>query len=415
MQLVPDFDKDSFLEHDNVVPEDDEFKLKKASEGMKGGGLLVDEWRQANGWEPLPDDMGQVIYVPLNMAPVYLKEKEEPAVPTGEKVADTALNGAQVSSLLEIVMSVTTGQIPRETAINLIINAFMFDRATAEAILSDAGNGFVPAPLDAPAQPAPDAEPENVPEKRMKRAFLPEQKARMWLIFDKAAVKNEQHFVDNLKRYFQSQQDRVINSLTKSVKAITDNPEELLDWTEENGKLLTTMKPLWMASLKEGFEATNEMYQFGVSFDVLNPRFLDWVDKNGAEAVKNINDTTKEKLRTTLSEGITDGEGIPKLKNRVLGVMGEAKTSRAVKIARTETHNTVVSGTHETYIAAGVLKQEWLTTIDGRERDSHAAINGEVVEIDQPFSNGLMFPGDPGGDASEVVNCRCALLPVLPE
>jgi SPP1 gp7 family putative phage head morphogenesis protein len=152
-----------------------------------------------------------------------------------------------------------------------------------------------------------------------------------------------------------------------------------------------------------------------VSFDVLNPRFLDWVDKNGAEAVKNINDTTKEKLRTTLSEGITDGEGIPKLKNRVLGVMGEAKTSRAVKIARTETHNTVVSGTHETYIAAGVLKQEWLTTIDGRERDSHAAINGEVVEIDQPFSNGLIFPGDPGGDASEVVNCRCALLPVLPE
>jgi SPP1 gp7 family putative phage head morphogenesis protein len=240
----------------------------------------------------------------------------------------------------------------------------------------------------------------------------------MWLILDKAAVKNEQPFMANLKRYFQSQQDRIINGMTKSVKAEGEeipDIEDILDWKEENNKLLATLKSLWVASLKEGYEAANDTFGLGVGFDVMNPKFLDWISKYGAEKVKEINDTTKEKLQKTLTEGIADGEGIPKLKNRVLETMGEAKTSRAVKIARTETHNTVSSGTFDTYAAAGVQKKEWLTSIDGRERESHAALNGEVVNMDESFSNGLDYPGDPSGDAEEVVNCRCTLLPVLPE
>ncbi|MFA5385784.1 MAG: phage portal protein [Eubacteriales bacterium] len=408
IQLIPELDSSVIFEHDNVVPEDDEFKLKRATEGLKNGALTVNKWLQENGYDQI-GDKGEALYVPLNMAPVYLNEKEEATAPAGEKVADTALNGAQVSSLLEIVMSVTTGQIPRETAINLIMNAFMFDRVTAEAILADAGNGFVPAPLGAPVKPAPEAEPAEPPAKHVKRAFLPEQKERMWLIFDKAATKNEQAFILNLKRYFQSEQDRIVNSLEKSVKAI----DPLLDWDKEKETLFKLLTSLWMASLKDGFETTNETFGFGVSFDVVNPTFIDWISEYGAERVKGINDTTKEALRKTLAEGIDAGESIPKLKDRVLGVMGEAKTSRAEKIAKTETHNSVGKGTQETYAAAGVKKKEWLTSIDGRERESHAAINHEVVDIDKQFGNGLSFPGDPSGPPEEVVNCRCVELPVI--
>ncbi len=38
--------------------------------------------------------------------------------------------------------------------------------------------------------------------------------------------------------------------------------------------------------------------------------------------------------------------------------------------------------------------------------------NGEIKDLDEPFSNGLMYPGDPDGRAAEVVNCRCALAEV---
>lgn len=55
---------------------------------------------------------------------------------------------------------------------------------------------------------------------------------------------------------------------------------------------------------------------------------------------------------------------------------------------------------------ADVLKQ-WDATLDGRTRDSHRRVDGEIRELDEKFSNGLMFPGDPSGSAAEVVNCRC--------
>ena len=340
-QLVPEFSNENYIEHDNVVPEDEEFELKKASEGLKNGGLLVDEWRIANGWEELPNGKGQILYTPLNMMPT----------PIGDNALEVNLQPQQV----------------------------------------------------------------ELPVKEIKKKINIEHKERMWMIFDKAAVKNERHFINALKKYFQQQQNKINDQLTKAVKQATDNPDELLDWDEENNLLLIALTPLWLESFKEGYEVANSTYGLGISFDLLNPKFLKWVEEFGAEQVVNINNTTKEKLRKTLSEGITEGESIPKLRDRVSSVMIEAKTTRATKIARTETHNTVGAGTHETYKAAGIQQKEWKTTIDGRERPSHNAINGEIVGIDQAFSNGLMYPGDVSGPASEVINCRCVLLPIIPE
>ena len=56
------------------------------------------------------------------------------------------------------------------------------------------------------------------------------------------------------------------------------------------------------------------------------------------------------------------------------------------------------------------LKKEWLATLDGRTRHSHAMLDGEQVDNDKKFSNGCMFPGDPNGPSWEVYNCRCTLI-----
>lgn len=78
------------------------------------------------------------------------------AAPAGEqptKVADSALNGAQVASLVEIVSMVVSGQIPRDSAIQIIQTAFLVDAAKAEEIMASAGGSFKPpaAPAAAPA------------------------------------------------------------------------------------------------------------------------------------------------------------------------------------------------------------------------------------------------------------------------
>lgn len=62
----------------------------------------------------------------------------------GQKISDTALNGAQVTALVEVVEAVAVGRLPRESAVALIESAFLVDKSEAERILGSAGKGFVP-------------------------------------------------------------------------------------------------------------------------------------------------------------------------------------------------------------------------------------------------------------------------------
>jgi SPP1 gp7 family putative phage head morphogenesis protein len=179
--------------------------------------------------------------------------------------------------------------------------------------------------------------------------------------------------------------------------------------------LYKALELYWLSTMEDAFEYVNDLYNFDLSFDLLNERFKNHIEKYGLEQAKGINSTTKDALRKTLTEGVEAGESIPKLRQRITDVYAEVKGYRTRRIAITETHNTVSAGTFETYKGAGLEKKEWKTSIDGRERETHRKIDGEVVEIDKLFSNGLMYPGDAGGEADEVVNCRCVLLPVIPE
>lgn len=54
--------------------------------------------------------------------------------------------------------------------------------------------------------------------------------------------------------------------------------------------------------------------------------------------------------------------------------------------------------------------KQWDAALDSRTRLSHAKVDGEVKELEETFSNGLLYPGDPSGSAAEVINCRCVAL-----
>ena len=57
------------------------------------------------------------------------------------------------------------------------------------------------------------------------------------------------------------------------------------------------------------------------------------------------------------------------------------------------------------------VTRRWMSTLDGRTRASHRALDGERVGDDSKFSNGLRFPGDPTGRPEEFYNCRCTTIP----
>ena len=121
----------------------------------------------------------------------------------------------------------------------------------------------------------------------------------------------------------------------------------------------------------------------------------------------------KKKIASEISRGISTGMSYQQMA-RQLASVSNTGFNNAVRIARTEGHRIQCqSGMDACYKAkekgANVVKQ-WDATLDDRTRESHVAVDGEIREIDEPFSNGLMYPGDPRGGAAEVINCRCALL-----
>lgn len=128
----------------------------------------------------------------------------------------------------------------------------------------------------------------------------------------------------------------------------------------------------------------------------------------------------KQTITAELSRGIATGMSYGQVAQQIkLKMTGTYNTKggaygRALTIARTEGHRIQVQGGMDACNdakskGADVVKQ-WDSTLDGITRPSHRLVDGEIRELDEAFSNGLMFPGDPSGKAAEVVNCRCALL-----
>ena len=124
-------------------------------------------------------------------------------------------------------------------------------------------------------------------------------------------------------------------------------------------------------------------------------------------------DLLKKKITAQVSRSVATGISYEQTANLLAGYT-RIGYNNAVRIARTEGHRIQCSAAddaaHQAKDRGADVVKQWDATLDGLTRESHVAVDGEIRELNEPFSNGLMFPGDPAGGAAEVVNCRCAYL-----
>lgn len=129
-----------------------------------------------------------------------------------------------------------------------------------------------------------------------------------------------------------------------------------------------------------------------------------------------INRVTASQLRLTLLQGLELGEGTADLFARAEGIFAGRLGFDVERIARTEVIGASNFGSFRGMREAGAPFKEWITNLDGLQRPTHDKANGAIVEIDQTFrvgDSGLMYPGDPGGSAEEVIHCRCNMAPAF--
>jgi SPP1 gp7 family putative phage head morphogenesis protein len=195
-----------------------------------------------------------------------------------------------------------------------------------------------------------------------------------------------------------------------------------------NGKSANTLKNGLAKLYEESYYMTGYAFEktldTKLGFTLLKKELIEEVINNPFDRI-GWNNRNKDniaylvkKLKEEIANGLIQGKSYRDISKQVKDRMGIG-ASKAIRIVQTEGHRVRESARFEGMKQArnqGVeMQKRWLATLDSRTRDRHQRLDGQTVDLDERFSNGLMYPGDPSGPAKEVINCRCTQISILGE
>ena len=124
-------------------------------------------------------------------------------------------------------------------------------------------------------------------------------------------------------------------------------------------------------------------------------------------------DLLKKRVANNISRGIATADSYANIARNIANGT-KISINRTMTIARTEGGRIRNSAAYQAALEAkekgADIVLQWDSSLDGKVRESHRRVDGEIVELGEKFSNGLLYPCDPAGSAAEVINCRCAAL-----
>lgn len=126
-------------------------------------------------------------------------------------------------------------------------------------------------------------------------------------------------------------------------------------------------------------------------------------------------DALKRTISEQLTIGIATNQPYIRIAHNIRNATG-APLRRAKTIVRTEAHRIQQASQEDVRQeakakGADVVKQ-WDATLDGKTRENHARLDGQIREVNEPFNisgKKAMYPGT-FGDPAEDCNCRCVAL-----
>lgn len=195
------------------------------------------------------------------------------------------------------------------------------------------------------------------------------------------------------------------------------NVEDLLDPKEEVASIIQLLTPIYEAILKE--EGTSAAELIGAAFDDQDKRMRDALDRSIKLMAQKYNEETLKLLRDALDEGIREDATMFDLRDRVAQVEEFSGSTRAFRVANTETYRTGNFATREAYKQSGVVKKvKWYTAKDEMVCPNCGPLHGETVGIEENFfDKGDTAPVGLKLDYSDTENpplhpnCRCYIRP----
>jgi len=232
------------------------------------------------------------------------------------------------------------------------------------------------------------------------------------------------------KRTFQRQvlaaenrhRDKVYRALNAQVNAFfayaenvgVDRALETIDTVVTERPIANVLEPLFkregMAAIRAEQNYLNatigseyKAFNWSVNWSKLISSFFYTI---GLRDVRNITETTREMLRNRIFKGVSENKTLQEIRREI--VTDQINRTRANVITRTEVITVTGYGKQSVALNAPILmRKQWATVLDGRERKTHELMNGEQRDLTERYSNGAMYPGDPDLPAKERIQCRC--------
>jgi uncharacterized protein YoaH (UPF0181 family) len=276
----------------------------------------------------------------------------------------------------------------------------------------------------------------DVDTKRMERAslFLKANGGKWWE--DRRAEEN--------KEQERAQDDMALLALALlgdigniAAKVIKSKTKDAASDRELKKRLLAALGQLedeYLAGYAETLSATVDMgYNTALKlpFDLPNQdaiealrdrnaqRRLSLLEARGLDSFANVSKSSTEGIVKLVAGGLESGKSLEEIADEIKDRYSKTEAAtRALTIARTEALTAQSVGQAaamkdlERATGEKVLKM-WVNAGDDRVRDKHE-IEGEIRKMNEKFSNGLLYPREPGGDADNIINCRCSWV-MVPE
>ena len=188
---------------------------------------------------------------------------------------------------------------------------------------------------------------------------------------------------------------------------------------------------LWVFGENYNYNAYETEIKTGVSFDIYNEDAVDKLIKEDPKLLPEWKideekdyDWNRQKVENAITQGIIQGESVDQIAERLAKELKSTNMNKMRMFARTAMTGAQNAGRQkqmEDAIAKGIdIRKQWIATLDDRTRDTHQRLDGQTVDVDEPFHVGtktgtetIRYPGDPNAAPALVYNCRCTMKSVF--
>lgn len=405
-------DEDLFFDYDDPTPEDVEFKLKVYENGLKNGWMTINEVREEENLPPV--EGGDAIYLPFGLQPVGNVTPQPKSL-----INQLFSKGDKDGGVIKLELIRKSDKKERKLTIKLPPKKLW--KVRQDNLKRTIKNDIFKLVYSL----------VKMKDEQNARANKEEFKEAFWKNMVAKTNAEEEAMKKLLYNLFTEQESNVNNNIRdnfkksayKSVrmKALSDF---LFDKEDEVKRFFAILAPFVRHIVEDKGRELLDFLGAGGNLQTNTDTAVRYLNTDGVRFIKEINDTTIDLLRETLSVGLANDESIKELQERVKEVYIDATTSRAEMIARTEVLKSTNFATVEAYRQSGVVKgKEWLTAVDERVCPFCAEMDGKILPVDGTFfkrGETLNVEGQSMSFDYEAVkypplhpNCRCTTIPIL--